>query len=147
MPVVRISEELFREVQKYAEPLVDNFETALWKALKSAGGNNVRTSTKYRSRPTINLTPQKEFWKPILETLVGEGGQADAQDVLKGVERRMKSQLKEGDYEANRDGTTKWEKAAHFQRLAMVHEGLLASNSPRGIWAITDQGRQWLSRH
>lgn len=32
---VYISEELFMEIQKYAEPLVDNFESACWKAIKA----------------------------------------------------------------------------------------------------------------
>jgi len=147
MPVIRISEELFKEVQKYAEPLVDNFETALWKALQSTRKNNVSTHTKYRSHTIVNQTPQKNFWRPILETLVDNGGEAYVQEVVIGIKRKMNNQLKEGDYEVNRDGTTKWEKAVHFQRLAMVHEGLVASNTPRGIWAITDQGRRWLSEH
>lgn len=73
------------------------------------------------------------------------GGQGDAQDVVKEVEARMKEQLREGDYEVNTDGSAKWEKGVHFQRLAMVHEGLLERHSPRGVWAITDQGRSWLS--
>ena len=65
----------------------------------------------------------------------------------KRMKRKMENQLKLGDNELNRDGTAKWVKAVHFQRLAMVHEGLLASDSPRGIWAITNQGRRWLSEH
>jgi len=147
MPVVRISDELFKEVQKYAEPLVDNFETALWKALQPARRNDSRTSTKRSPHVVGNLTPQKDFWKPILETLVDEEGEANVQEVVEGVERKIKNQLKPGDNEPNRDGIPKWVKAVHFQRLAMVHQGLLASDSPRGIWAITDQGRQWLSEH
>ncbi len=147
MPVVRISEELFKEIQKYAEPLVDDFESALRKALQLAKKNGTGTPTKPKSRTTQNLTPQKDFWKPILETLVDKGGQADVQEVVKGVERKTKNQLKPGDNELNRDGTAKWVKAVHFQRLAMVHEGLLVSDSPRGVWAVTDQGRLWLSEH
>lgn len=147
MPVVRISDELFKEVQKYAEPLVDNFETALWKALQISRKNSLGTSIKRRPRTTGNLTPQKDFRKPILETLVAEGGQADVQAVVEGVERKMRNQLKPGDNELNLDGIPKWKKAVHFQRLAMVHQGLLENESPRGIWAITDQGRQWLSEH
>jgi len=141
MPVVRISEELFKEVQKYAEPLVDDFESALWKAL----GRN-RKSKKPTPRGTGELTPQGEFWKPILEALVEMGGQGSRQEVLRAVERKMKGRLKPGDYERNKDGTTKWSKAVDFQRKAMVLEGLMAMNTPRGIWKITDQGKQWLSR-
>ena len=147
MPVVRISEELFKEVQKYAEPLVDNFETALWKALNSHRGLGPVKSGKSSSRGTGELTPAGALWKPILEAIVGSGGQASRPEVHKSVERKMKEQLKPGDWKSNLDGTTKWSKHVDYQRLAMVHEGLLADNSPRGIWAITDKGRQWLSGH
>jgi restriction endonuclease Mrr len=147
MPVIRISDGLFKEVQKYAEPLVDNFETALWKALRSVNKGNVEVPVKMTSTRTANLTRQKEFWKPILETIVSKGGKADAQAVVDEVESKMKSRLKSGDYETNTDGTTKWSKAVHFQRLEMVHQGLLEHNSPRGTWQITDRGRQWLSQH
>ena len=146
MRVVRISDELFKEVQKYAEPIVDNFETALRKALKSVNKGDVEMTLKTKSAKTENLTPQKEFWVPILETIVAKGGKADAQAVVDGVESRMKQRLKAGDYETNQDGTAKWFKAVHFQRLAMVHEGLLECNSPRGIWQITDMGKHWLSQ-
>ncbi len=147
MPVVRISEELFKEIQKYAEPLVDNFETALWKALRSARKDTVVIPAEQKLHTRGNLTPQRAFWKPILEAIVEEGEQASAQKVVEVVERKMKNQLKLEDLALNRDGTTKWIKAVHYQRLAMVHEGLLASDSPRGIWSTTDKGRQWLSEN
>jgi len=142
MPVVRISEELFKEVQKYAEPLVDDFESALWKALRSN-----KKPKRPTPRGTGELTPQGEFWKPMLEALVEMGGQGPRQEVHEAVERKMKDRLKPEDYELNRDGTTKWGKAIDYQRLKMKHEGLIAGNTPRGIWKITDQGRQWLSQH
>jgi len=145
MPVVRISEELFKEIQKYAEPLVDDFESALWKVLQLARKNGTERSKRRETHARGTLTPPRDFWKQILETLVEKGGQASVQEVVEDVERKMKNQLKPGDYERNRDGLLKWEKQVHFQRLAMKHEGLLASNSPRGIWAITDKGRRWLS--
>lgn len=142
MPVIRISDELFKEIQKYADPLVDNFESAVWKVLKLVGNNDLKLPEKYTSRAPGKLTPPKDFWRPILETLVERGGQEYAQEVVKSVERKMKSQLKPGDFESNLDGSSKWEKQVNFQRLKMVHEGLLARNSPRGIWQITEQGKQ-----
>lgn len=33
---------------------------------------------------------------------------------------------------------------AQWARNSMVKEGLMASDSPRGIWEITDEGEQWL---
>ena len=147
MPVVRVSEELFKEIQKYAQPLVDDFESALWKILKLVGKDSVQTPIKRRTRATGDHIPPRDFWKPILETLVDEGGRTSVQKVVQSVERKMKNQLTPGDKERNRDGLLKWVKQVNFQRLAMKHEGLLASDSPRGIWAITDKGRKWLSEH
>lgn len=144
MPVVRISEELFREIQEYAEPLVDDFESALWKVLKLSKRNPVEMPKRVELSARKDVTPQKMFRKTILETLVELGGRGDAQQVLRMVEQKMKGQMKPGDYAPNRDGFPKWEKAVHFQRLTMVHEGFLASNSPRGIWEITNAGRKWL---
>ena len=144
MPVVRISDQLFREVQKYAEPLVDNFETALWKALHASSGVARSGGVAPRPRRQGNLTPPKDFWRPVLETLVQRGGQARPQEVVEGVGTKMKGSMRAGDSELNRDGTPKWVKQAHFQRLAMVHKGLIASNSPRGVWTITEEGRRWL---
>jgi len=152
MPVIRISEELFKEVQKYAEPLVDNFESVIWRLLSPVERNKSTVQDKVverrvpRKRSRGETTLQKEFRKPILEALIDMGGQGPCVEVCVAVGRKMNDQLKAGDYKLNADGTKKWEKAVHFQRLAMVHEGLLADDSPRGIWQITDKGREWVSR-
>ncbi len=146
MPVVRISDELFSEIQKYAEPLVDTFDDALWKALKANTGTERKPAIR-QATTTPGHFPPRGFWKPILQILVDKGGNAPIEDVIKELEKRLKAQLLPGDWESNADGTYKWDKQANFQRLAMVHKGLLANNSPRGIWGITDQGRQWLKEH
>ena len=147
MPVIRVSEELVKEFQKYAEPLVDDFESVLWKILKLVRKDSVQIPIRYRPRIPGILTPPGDFWKPILETLVDEGGRTSVQKVIQSVERKMRNQLTPGDKERNRDGLLKWVTQVNFQRLAMKHEGLLASDSPRGIWEITDKGRRWLSEH
>jgi hypothetical protein len=150
--VVRISEELFEEVKRYAEPLVDNFESALWKALRLAKSTPDKKviaakQRKPRTRATGELTSQDEFRKPILEALVEKGDRASREEVHKAVERKMKDLLKTGNYELNRDGTTKLEKGIDYARLKLVHDGLLKRGSPRGIWEITEEGKQWLSSH
>jgi len=150
MPVIRISDELFKVVQGHAEPLVDNFESALWKLLKSAGvfPKQETMPKSYAKNAQYNLgdlTPPGEYWRPILETLIEAGGQAQRRTILIGVERKMKDKLKPRDYELNKDGTQKWEKQTDFQRLAMVHEGLI-TGKPRAAWQIADEGRAWLKR-
>ena len=41
-------------------------------------------------------------------------------------------------------GLPRWRNTAQWARNAMVKEGLLASDSPRGVWEITAEGKQWL---
>jgi len=144
MPVVRISEELFREVQKHAEPLIDNFESALWKALGKNESGKPIGQRRAKSHAVGELTAPKIFWRPILEALIERGGRASRQQVPNDIERMVGGQLKPGDFEVNRDGTIKWTKQVDYQRLAMVHEGLLQNGLPRGIWGITDLGRRRL---
>lgn len=179
MPVVRISDKLFKEVQKWAEPLVDDFESTLWKivdfanqAKKATTGEVERVQRKDplieqleqleieqlekalsprrgRRPPSgakVDLTPQKEFRVPILEALAELGGEAHAQEVIRHLEQKLEGRLKQGDYEPNRDRIPKWQKAVHFQRLLMVRERLLAKNTPRGVWRITDEGLQYLKQ-
>lgn len=147
MPVVRISDELFKEIQKYAEPLVDTFEDALWKALQI--NRQVTSPPKAGKRPkeTGDVTHYLEYTQPILQCLVGHGGEAAVPIMEQCVLSLMQNMLKPGDYESNTDGTVKWKKAMHFRRLGMVQEGLIDKHSPRGIWKITDEGRQILNTY
>jgi len=145
MRVLRVDDEVWEELKKRAVHLGLVFDTpnaVLRKVLCLQDKSKVR-----RQMVLGKLTPQGEFWKPMLEALVEMGGQGSRQEVLRAVEKKMKGQLKPGDYELNQDGTTKWSKAVEYQRLKMKHEGLIAGNTPRGIWKITDQGRRWLSQH
>jgi hypothetical protein len=147
MPVVRISEELFKEIQKYAEPLVDNFETALWKALRKNEISLTISPRKEKIRAVAELTPPSDYWIPILKSILESGEKASRQEVHNHVESRMKDKFKPGDFEVNRDGTLKWNKQVDYQRLAMVHNGLIRKDSPVGIWEITEIGKRWLQNH
>uniref|UniRef100_A0A7C3EZC1 Restriction system protein Mrr-like N-terminal domain-containing protein n=1 Tax=candidate division WOR-3 bacterium TaxID=2052148 RepID=A0A7C3EZC1_UNCW3 len=38
--------------------------------------------------------------------------------------------------------TIRWRNAAQWARYNMVKQGWLKSNSPRGVWEITEAGRE-----
>ena len=98
--------------------------------------------------PRGQKTPQKEFWVPILMALEEGGGRGTVQEVLEQVERLMKHRLKEVDWEILSDGrTVRWRNTAQWGRNDMVKQGLLASDSPRGVWEITEAGRAYLQEH
>lgn len=102
---------------------------------------------KIRERLKKGLrTPEKEFVQPILEALLELGGKADMQKVLKRVYISMKNILNEYDMEPlpSNPKQKRWENTAQWARVTMVNEGFLKSDSPRGIWEITEKGRKYL---
>jgi len=93
-------------------------------------------------------TPEEAYTGPILSTLSEMGGRGEAADVLPLVEKKMKGILKKVDYQpvASDQDTPRWRNGARWARNSMVNDGLLKADSPRGIWEISDAGRQWLER-
>jgi restriction system protein len=92
-------------------------------------------------------TPESAYYEPILKVLEESGGSARMRDVLPRVEQLMRGKLKKVDYEPlPSDGILRWSKAAQWARKSMVEEGLLKSNSPIGIWEITETGRMAITK-
>lgn len=92
-------------------------------------------------------TPEDEFRIPILQSLVELGGQAPITQVLDLVGAKMRDRLNAYDRSPVPSDPTmeRWRNSAQWARLSMVREGLLAGNSPRGIWQITEAGRNLLA--
>lgn len=91
-------------------------------------------------------TGERAFHEPILETLVEMGGAGTMADVLKKVHAKMEGRLKDVDYQplASEPDMPRWRNTAQWARAGMVKEGLLKSDSPRGIWEISEAGRRFL---
>ncbi|MGB9521962.1 MAG: winged helix-turn-helix domain-containing protein [Anaerolineales bacterium] len=94
-------------------------------------------------------TPEDEFRIPILQALVELSGTASMNDVLDKVEKWVAHKLNSYDRQTLPSDPTipRWRNTAQWARAAMVKEGLLSSNSPRGVWEITDSGRRFLEQH
>lgn len=107
----------------------------------------LRRSRKVAERLKRGLrTPGDAFRVPILQSLTELGGSGAMADVLDRVEAKMRNQLNAYDRSTlPSDPTqTRWRNTAQWARNAMVREGLMSSDSPRGIWEITEAGRRWL---
>lgn len=110
-----------------------------------------RTKRKATGRATGKLprglrTPQRAFRRPILEALVELGGSAPIGDVLERVEAKMKHVLNEYDWQPlpSHPNPVRWKNTAQWCRNTLVREGLMKSDSPYGIWEISEAGRRWL---
>jgi len=95
-----------------------------WEQLAAAAERDEDEETRAERRNLGKLrkglrTPEAAYYKPI---------------------------LKDVDYDPLASGpdNPRWRNAGQWARNSMVNEGLLKRDSPRGIWEITDAGRQVL---
>lgn len=92
--------------------------------------------------------PTRVYWPAILQALVDLGGSARTAQVIEKIEKYLKPHFKPEDYELVSDGRSiRWQVSARFERQKMVYEGLLSDTSPRGIWEITEKGREQLKKY
>jgi hypothetical protein len=91
-------------------------------------------------------TPNDAFRIPILEALVELGGSGKVREVLSIVEQKMADQLNVYDYQPIPSITNvlRWDNNAQWTRQKLVDEGYMLSDSPRGIWEISEAGRDLL---
>lgn len=111
------------------------------------GRSRSKTTT---SRRGLGRTPQREFRLPILMALVQLGGSAPRGDILDQVGTIMAEQLNRRDYEplpSSPDGGPRWRNTASWERQHLVTDGLFRSDSPQGVWEISDLGRQYVEEH
>jgi hypothetical protein len=93
-----------------------------------------------------SVLPLNAYWIPILQILEDANGEAPANDVIDALETRMGAIFTERDRQPLQSGAIRWRSRARFARLRMKERGLLSSNSPRGLWAITPAGREFLEK-
>lgn len=103
-----------------------------------------RSGTRLRKGQS---TPQHAYRLPILRALVELGGRAPARAVLDRVYAAMKDRLSEYDLAPlpRQMRCLRWRKAAEWACHSLRTEGLVRSDSPRGIWEVSQAGRAWLT--
>ena len=124
-----------------------------WKDIAAVGESQEDEETQAERRNLGKLrkgmrTPESAFYEPILQALEEMGGSGKTADVLDRVGQIMKGVLKDMDYQplASSPDNLRWRNAAQWARNSMVQEGLLKADSPRGVWEITDKGREVLRK-
>lgn len=92
-------------------------------------------------------TSEAAFREPILRTLVDAGGSMSVSECLDALGVRMADQFNSVDYQVlpSDQRTLRWRNTAQWARNELADQGLI-DRSVRGVWAITDAGREWLER-
>ncbi len=104
----------------------------------------MRQRTRSATSGNSRKTPQKAFRIPLLALLKEHKGEIHRGQALEDLEIRMADQLTDYDKADISSGTVRWQKSAEWEVRAMREEGLLkpVSETPSGVWALTDQGRK-----
>ena len=122
-----------------------------WQELAAVAESQEDEETKAQRRDLGRLrkglrTPEAAYCRPILQVLEEMGGSGETAEVLDRVGQKMKGILKDVDYDplASSPDNPRWRNAAQWARNSMVKDGLLKEDSPRGVWEISDRGRELL---
>lgn len=151
---IEVDEDVFEGLQAKARPFVDTPNSVLRRLLglddgqapgatrplgsptPRAGGAGVQE----RAAPGSILS-ENEYELPILEELLRRGGSGHATEITDAVGERLKDRLTRLDRDRLTSGDIRWRNRVQFTRLTLRKLGLLASDSPRGVWELTDKGR------
>lgn len=176
-PNIRIDEEVYNCLQKQARAFVDTPNSVLRRLLQldpsaeethkaakakapprgiATAPRSRRGSSKAHARrgreeapraQTGTILPAEEYDIPLLSVIAEHGGAAPARDVITELGKKLGGRLTPLDRERLASGGVRWENRAQFVRLRLVDQGLLAKDSPRGTWSLTDLGRARLAQN
>lgn len=110
-----------------------------------------RAKTSQKAKPSRtrarkgSVLEEEAYFVPILRALAEqEDGRLAASEVIDRVGELIDDQLKPADREMLETGIVRWKARTQFARMHMKKKDLLKPDSPRGIWEISDAGRQHL---
>lgn len=134
-----------KQLKKFIKKLKRLYEE--WKNIFSTTIQKSKGKQEKRGRLKRGLrTPENKFIIPILQSLVELGGKAKMKEVFDKVYEKMKFILKPYDFQhlKSKPSSKRWQNTTQWARNTMVNKGLLSSDSPRGIWEITEKGRKYI---
>lgn len=101
-----------------------------------------KSNSKQPRAPRGSLLPEGEYELPMLRYLAKVGGRAPAIEVVEAVGTDLAQRLTPTDRGTLGSGDVRWKSRTQFVRLKLIREGAMVKESPRGVWEITDVGRE-----
>jgi hypothetical protein len=139
-------DDLRRELRQTYTQRIQQFE-ALQQEGTTLTGESPPAKPKKQRAPRGESTSRGEFSLPVLVALDEMGGRGYAKEVVARVRTIMEHQFLEADFEVLPSGQPRWEKNTNWARYFLKEQRLLAPDSPRGVWEITEAGRAYLREH
>jgi Mrr N-terminal domain/SeqA protein N-terminal domain len=166
-PSVELDEDIYEYLKSHAEPFTDTPSTVLRRLLHLDGGSEAdsqhaaisgtaqrrapgraakrggtRRSSGRTRAPSGTLLPEQRYELPLLRALIDAGGEARYREVLESVGRALSDEFMPADHETLSSGSVRWHSRLQFVRLRLVERGEMDREAPRGVWRITEAGRQ-----
>ena len=124
------------ELQKGLQDIVHSLN----KLNNSKIRNPQREGSVKTKRQRAGDQTHRSYYKPlIVKYLKSKGGSARASEVLKWIENYMQDKFLPDDFKIRRGGWHAWENYVHWARYALVKEGTLKNDSPKGLWELKEE--------
>lgn len=131
--------QTLRQLASEFDNIIINIRSRL---TRENGGVLPKKNRTYSPRSSSPKTPLRFYREYIISALKKFGGRARVAEVLDEMGRQLNGKLLPGDFELRKDGkTVGWRNSAQWERLVMVKEGILRSDSPGGIWELSEGHR------
>jgi hypothetical protein len=111
---------------------------------RSRKGSSKKKSSGSTRVPAGSILAEDQYELPLLRALVDAGGSAPSRDIVDAVGKQLDGRLRDIDREPLKSGAIRWENRIQFVRLKLIERGWMEKDTPRGIWAISDEGRKQL---
>lgn len=150
MPTIRVEPDVFAGLQKVAQPFTDTPNSVIRRLLEQAG---VLAEANVTDDRTPESAPEKSGGKSVQPVYIRHllyvlahqfNGKGQKHDVCKAVVDLMerRGMLSEADHKLTPSGETRAENIIGWCRFALKGRGLISSDSPRGVWELTDAGKE-----
>lgn len=149
MPVVRISDATWARLKIYARPLEDTPDDVIRLALDALDKARGQRPPKVPStpvRPKGKKLAQRAFRAPLMRVLLELGGSAYSRDIRERLDPLVRPLLGTADLAPVSTGEPRWWNAVCWERNDLVKEGLFRGDSDRGIWELSENGREEAKR-
>jgi hypothetical protein len=154
MSWIEVDEEVLGTIKKGAEPFFDSPNDALRRVfglevgarpscMQQPSADRPRAAAVRPARPRARageLLPIDDYELPLLRALSQLGGSAPKARVADAIEELLGHRLKLRDREPLGSGESRWESRLAFARLQAIERGHLKTDSPRGVWELSEAG-------
>ena len=112
------------------------------------GGSSAkrRKASGRKRAPSDQLLPEEAYEIPILRVLETAGGRLPTSEAIAAVQPLVDDKLLPMDRDMLDSGKPRWQSRVVFTRLRLIKSGFLKDDSPRGVWEISDAGREHLAK-